>query len=185
MLPYITSIILSSYVLLFILMYDSCAYVERQPCRLFPYTYPVSVLLLWPIVVFHSFRFLMSLFCHACHMTRALLSISYSYTFVLALLTIYRLSHWTVIYESHFLSSCHRHLVQCSIHPSLIYIASLCGRSQPSASKCHDTFLSVTFSGAVAHSKFSSFGMVLTPIALHATVLQSVAFDIYIIFNNH
>ena len=42
---------------------------------------------------------------HACHMTRALLSISYSYTFVLALLTIYRLSHLTVVYESHFLSS--------------------------------------------------------------------------------
>ena len=34
MLPYTTSIILSSYVLLFILMYDSCAYVARQPCRL-------------------------------------------------------------------------------------------------------------------------------------------------------
>ena len=40
MLPYTTSIILSSYVLLFILMYDSCAYVARQPCRLFPYPYP-------------------------------------------------------------------------------------------------------------------------------------------------
>ena len=71
---------------------------------------------------------------HACHMTRALLSISYSYTFVLALLTIYRLSHLTVVYESHFLSSCHRHLVQCSIHPSLIYTASPCGGYQPSAS---------------------------------------------------
>ena len=47
--PYTTSIILSSYVLLFILMYDSCAYVARQPCRLFPYTYPGSVLLLWPM----------------------------------------------------------------------------------------------------------------------------------------
>lgn len=64
--PYTTSIILSSYVLLFILMYDSCAYVARQPCRLFPYTYPGSVLLLWPIVVFHSFRFLMSLFFLSC-----------------------------------------------------------------------------------------------------------------------
>ena len=56
--PYTTSIIRSSYVLLFILMYDSCAYVARQPCRLFPYTYPGSVLLLWPIVAsIHSISY--------------------------------------------------------------------------------------------------------------------------------
>ena len=85
---------------------------------------------------FHSFDFLcLYSSCHACYMARTFLFISYSYTFVLALPTIDRRSHLTVVYESHFLSSCHRHLVQRSIHPSLIYIASLCGRSQPSASK--------------------------------------------------